>query len=229
MLSKSHELLYPQSARYRSEAADRHGQGTVARDTLRIPDSATGRWRDTWPLGQKGLDIMKNTYLAALGLCAAVLPAAPGKTAEQPATNTEWKLLGGNPEMWHYSPLAAINEKTVASLGLAWYTDLPTREGTVGNPLVADGVVYQSGAMSAVFAIDLRTGKLLWQFAPKLDYQRDFVGLWAIRTNRGLALWNDKVIVGTGDCRVIALDRKTGKSVWDVKSCNPAESVGITG
>jgi quinohemoprotein ethanol dehydrogenase len=172
---------------------------------------------------------MRNVFLAVLGVWTAVLTASPAGAADTAAANTEWKLLGGNSEMQHYSPLNGINDKTVGTLGLAWYADLPTREGTVGNPLVADGVVFQSGAMSAVFATDIRTGKLLWQYAPKLDYQRDFVGLWAIRTNRGLALWNDKVIIGTGDCRVIALDRKTGKPVWEAKSCNPADSVGITG
>lgn len=157
-----------------------------------------------------------------------LVPALAGAGNAAPAS-TDWTLLGGNAEMWHYSPLAQINSHTVSSLGLAWQAELPTRDGTVGNPLIQDGVIYQSGALSHVYATDLRTGKLLWQYAPTFNYQRDFVGLWASRTNRGLALWNDKVIVGTGDCRVIAIDRNTGKAVWEVKSCNEAESNGITG
>jgi quinohemoprotein ethanol dehydrogenase len=172
---------------------------------------------------------MRNALFFAALACILTMLAAPGRAADAAPANAEWKYLGGNAEAWHYSSLSQVNRQTVSKLGLAWYTDLPTREGTVGNPLVVDGVVYQSGAFAMAFATDIRTGKLLWSYAPKLDYNRDFVGLWAIRTNRGLAMWNDKLIIGTGDCHVIAVDRKTGKAVWDSMSCATNESQGITG
>lgn len=166
--------------------------------------------------------------LLLAGLLLAVASASAGAATDK-GPGQEWRLLGGNPGQWHYSDLDRINAGNVGSLGLAWYADMPTPNGMVGNVLVADGVVYQSAAQSRVFATDVRTGKLLWQYVPKLDMERDFIGLWATWTNRGLALWEDKVLVGTGDCRVLAINRATGKLAWEAESCDPATSAGITG
>src|ERR1700679_1548415 len=84
-------------------------------------------------------------------------------TAGAPVRDTNWPLLCNNAEMQHYSPLAEINDKTVAKLGLAWSADIPSLDGLVGNPLVAGGAVYQSGPQGRVYANDLRTGRLIWQ------------------------------------------------------------------
>lgn len=163
---------------------------------------------------------MHRTALASL----SVLLAAPVMAA-----NSDWTVLGGGDDVQHYSALDQVNEQTVSKLGLAWYANIPTLDGLVGNPLVADGVVYQSGALAKIFANDLRTGKLLWSYSPTLNFGRDVIGTWANRFNRGVALWEDKVIVATGDCRVIAVYRATGKVAWEAQSCDPAESMGITG
>ena len=100
---------------------------------------------------------MKIRLLASMVLLwsaavsGATAPAAPGAS--------EWRLLGGSSEQWHWSALDGINTNNVRSLGLAWYADMPTRDGLVGNALVADGVVYQSGAMSSVFANDVKSNR----------------------------------------------------------------------
>ena len=174
---------------------------------------------------------MNFIHLAALASIYALLitPASSlAATSKQQVDSTEWKVLGGSAEVQHYSQLDQINDKTVETLGLAWSANIPSLDGLVGNPLVADGVVYQSGALAKIYANDLRTGKLLWQFSPTLDFNRDIIGIWANRFNRGLALWKDKVIVATGDCRVIAVDKETGKVAWDVQSCDPGSRMGIT-
>jgi PQQ-dependent dehydrogenase (methanol/ethanol family) len=174
------------------------------------------------------MNIARSAQLAVI--CAAVAVSSIAGPAQKSAADADWRLLGGDSEAQHYSPLAKINENTVQSLGLAWFADMPTLDGLVGNPLVADNVVYQSGAFATIYANDLRTGELLWQFSPMLRPGDDDVQLWAQRFNRGLALWKDKVIVGTGDCRLIAVDRHSGKPIWDVKSCNAADKLtGITG
>ena len=86
---------------------------------------------------------------------AAVYVAPPTSAA-----NSEWKLIGGNEYEQHYSPLAQINTNTVRNLKLAWYADMPTRDGLTGIPIVVDGVVYQRhGALGKVWANDVRTGK----------------------------------------------------------------------
>ena len=81
---------------------------------------------------------------------------------------------------------------------------------------VADGALYYSGSYSRLFALDGATGEPKWSYFPELDEE-----LVSMQThspyNRGVALGDDKVFVGTVDGRLIALDMKTGKQVWDTK------------
>jgi quinohemoprotein ethanol dehydrogenase len=151
-------------------------------------------------------------------------------TAGAPVRNTNWPLLGNNAEMQHYSPLAEINDKTVAKLGLAWSADIPSLDGLVGNPLVAGGAVYQSGPQGRVYANDLRTGRLIWQFDAKTDFDGlSYPAYKSSRFNRGLALGGDRVFTATGDCHLIALDRRSGAILWDTMACDPKQPYGITG
>lgn len=162
-------------------------------------------------------------------LAAAILALSSGcqrRGAPEPGAsnpNAQWARIGNNEFDQHYSPLKYINDGNVKDLKLAWYADMPVRDGLVGVPLVADGVVYQSGPLGLVFANDLKTGKLLWHFDPHIKFPLGVIPSWGARLSRGLALWEDKVIRATGDCRLIAVDRKTGQKVWDVQSCDPAE------
>jgi quinohemoprotein ethanol dehydrogenase len=141
----------------------------------------------------------------------------------------EWRLIGQDSDNHTFSPLTQINDKSVNRLALAWYADMPTRDGLVGEPLVADGVVYQSGVLSMVWANDVRTGKLLWSFDPEVKYTGHMIPNWGSRVNRGLALWGDKVYVGTGDCRLVAITRATGKKAWEADVCFGDERRTITG
>jgi PQQ-dependent dehydrogenase (methanol/ethanol family) len=96
-------------------------------------------------------------------------------------------------------------------------------------PLAADGVVYYTGSYSRTFALDGATGNVLWSYFPELDE-----ALVARQThspyNRGVALGEGKVFVGTVDGRLIALDAKTGKVAWDTKLQDSEKlTVGFTG
>lgn len=152
-------------------------------------------------------------------------------SASPPSTskNSEWRLIGNDAYATHFSGLSRINAGNVAGLKLAWSADMPVRDGLVGVPLVADGVVYQSGPLGVVFANDLKTGKLLWTFDAGIKFPLGVIPSWGARLSRGLAIWQDKVIRATGDCRLIAIDRKSGRNVWEVQSCDPTAFKTITG
>src|ERR1700685_4609933 len=143
--------------------------------------------------------------------------------------DTDWRLIGNNPEEQHFSSLTQINDATVGRLGLDWYADMPTLDGMTGVPLVADGVIYQSGSLGTVFANDLRTGKLLWSFDAHIQFPMGVEPSWGSRLSRGLALWEDEVIRATGDCRLIALSRKTGQKLWESQVCDIKNHKTITG
>jgi non-ribosomal peptide synthetase component F len=106
----------------------------------------------------RGLTVLLVAYLASVPFSARGSGTSQVKGATAPAANSEWPLLGGNSDQWQHSPLARINDKNVQKLGLAWVAEMGPGDGLVGNPLVADGVVYQSGPPGQIYANDLRTG-----------------------------------------------------------------------
>ncbi|MDR3449773.1 MAG: PQQ-binding-like beta-propeller repeat protein [Alphaproteobacteria bacterium] len=161
------------------------------------------------------------------GLTLTLLAAACGHRGPD---NTDWEFLGNSSDMQHHSELGEISKDSVKGLGLAWSADMPTPDGLVGNPLVKDGIVFQGGPSGQIFANDVRSGKQLWTFGAAYDDQskQTVTGYWARRMNRGVALWGDKAIIATGDCRLIAVNQKTGKQVWTATSCDSTQMYGIT-
>jgi glucose dehydrogenase len=177
--------------------------------------------------------ILAIAILASLGaypFSAQGAGTSQAKGSASPGANSEWRLLGGNSDEWQHSSLAQINDKNVQRLGLAWVAEMGPGDGLVGNPLVADGVVYQSGPPGQIYANDLRTGKQLWTFYPEVEVLpgRSWTAFWASHFNRGLALDDDALFVAS-DCRLIAVNRKSGRQIWAVRSCDSPKEYGITG
>ena len=140
----------------------------------------------------------------------------------------QWMSHGRTYGEQRFSPLSQISTETVGKLGLAWFADLDTDRGQEATPLVADGVLYVSTSWSRVKAFDAATGKALWSYDPEVP------GEWAANAccdvvNRGVALWEGKVYVGSLDGRLIALDAATGKEVWDVNTIDRTKPYTITG
>ncbi|MEH6519372.1 MAG: PQQ-dependent dehydrogenase, methanol/ethanol family [Halioglobus sp.] len=166
-----------------------------------------------------------------LCLLISIADSSSAETAapQEQGASSEWRLIGNNPEQHHFSSLDQINDKSVKRLGLAWSTDMPTLDGPVGVPLVADGVIYQSLALGKVFAHDVVTGKEIWNFDAKIQFPLGVVPAWGARLTRGLALIGDLVITAVGDCRLIALDKATGEQHWVSQACDPELGYTITG
>jgi alcohol dehydrogenase (cytochrome c) len=118
---------------------------------------------------------------------------------------------------WGYSPLTQINRKNVKDLKVAWTFSMDSSPDAVNEttPLVHDGVMFLWNFGETIDAIDAKTGTLLWKFSHELP--EDYPSLPGFyRTKRSLAIGGNKLIVGTIDMHVIALNMKTGKKVWDV-------------
>ena len=127
-----------------------------------------------------------------------------------------------------FSPLDKINAQTVGQLGLAWSLDLDTHRGQEATPLIIDGVMYSTSAWSKVQAIDAATGKLLWQFDPKVPGE---FGIKACcdTVNRGVAAYKGRLYLGALDGRLIAIDAATGQEVWSVVTVDQSQPYTITG
>ena len=97
----------------------------------------------------------------------------------------------------------------------AWTRKLDIDRGVEATPIVVDGVMYTTGAGSIVYAVDARSGKLLWKYDPHIDVEVMSQGCCDI-VNRGVAVWKGKVYLGAFDGRLIALDAASGKVAWQV-------------
>src|SRR6056297_2062484 len=137
---------------------------------------------------------------------AALAPAeAPARLAVTDAaladeSNTsEWLAYGGTHYERRYSPLTDIDVGNVGELKVDWYLDLPRDVGLVSTPLVVDGVMYFTGTMNVVRAVDPATGELLWQFDPEVGKALAGKRQAGFVHNRGLSFYGDKVYTATWD------------------------------
>jgi len=146
---------------------------------------------------------------------AANVDAARLNKADGDAAN--WLSYGRTYSEQRFSPLTKITSDNAKQLGLAWFADLDTNRGQEATPLVIDGVMYVSTAWSMVKAYDAATGKLLWSYDPEVPRELGVEGCCDV-VNRGVAAWKGRIYVGTFDGRLVALDARTGKPVWSVKT-----------
>ena len=144
-------------------------------------------------------------------------------------TNTaDWLSTGRTYSEQRFSPLEQINTGNVKDLGLAWYADMDTARGQEATPLVIDGRIYITTAWSKVKAYDGASGRLLWDYDPKVPGETAIKACCDV-VNRGLAAWGHRLYFGTLDGRLIALDRDTGKLAWSTMTVDPAKGYTITG
>jgi len=186
--------------------------------------------------------------LKVLGLMAALLPLAAcnikgdggsaggGTVASTGVTDAliaqvpegEWLSYGRDYGEQRFSPLTQVNDSNVGQLGLAWFHDLETARGQEATPLMHDGTLYISTAWSMVKAFDAKTGALKWSYDPEVP-RETLVRACCDAVNRGVALYGDKVFVGTLDGRLVALDQKTGQPVWSKVVVPNQQDYTITG
>ncbi len=139
-----------------------------------------------------------------------------------------WLTHGRTYDEQRYSPLAQIDAGNVHELGLRWSFETGTRRGLEATPIVVDGVLYTTGTWSVVYAIDARTGGLIWRFDPRVPRRYGAIACCDV-VNRGVALYAGRVYVGTLDGRLVALDSATGELVWEVVTVDRSRAYTITG
>ena len=144
------------------------------------------------------------------------------------ADSPDWSMYGRTYDEQRFSPLNQINEQNVSKLGLLWSHEFGTARGLEATPLVVNGVIYSTGEWSVVYALDARTGNLLWTYDPKVPRTRARIICCDV-VNRGVAFYHGKVYVGTLDGRLVALDAKSGTPRWDVVTVDQSKAYSITG
>ena len=147
-------------------------------------------------------------------------PAFSDKELQAPPTGS-WLKNGGNLFNQNYSPLTRINRETVANLKGVWRARLDgsgtgTKYSGEAQPVVHEGVIYVVTGADDVFAVSVKTGKILWKHQANLvDSITTVCCGW---TSRGVALGDGRVYVGQLDGRLVALDQKSGEAVWSIQA-----------
>jgi alcohol dehydrogenase (cytochrome c) len=165
-------------------------------------------------------------YLRSLAFVTALLldqasgqqPALPVLRDYQPVTaerlqNPEagnWLMIRRTYDGWGYSPLEQITPANVARLRPVWVFATGETRVHEAAAIVNNGVMFVTSPNNQVIAIDATTGNVLWR------YRRPRPAGASVphETNRGVALYGDKVLYAAGEAVLVALDAKTGKEVW---------------
>ena len=122
-----------------------------------------------------------------------------------------WLSYRGTLDGWGFSKLGQINADNVSDLEPVWSFSTGVLGGHESPPIVNDGVMFITTPGNLLYAIEAATGDLLWRYQHNLP--ENYIAFH--RTNRGVALYGDKVYMATLDARVVALDASTGEKVWD--------------
>ena len=161
--------------------------------------------------------------LMAVGMVAALqaVPANADNTGPTSAdllndANSTGDVLtyGMGPQAQRFSPMTQVNAGNVAHLVPAFAASLggEKQRGQEAQPLVYDGTIYVTGSYSRMFAFDSRTGEKKWEYDARLP---DGIMPCCDVVNRGAAIQGDKVIFATLDAHLVALNRHTGKVIWN--------------
>jgi alcohol dehydrogenase (cytochrome c) len=145
----------------------------------------------------------------------AVLRDYPSVTADR-LKNPEdgnWLMIRRTYNGWGYSPLEQITPANVRRLRPIWGFSTGESRSHESAPIVNNGVMFVTSPNAQVIAIDARSGNVLWRYRRT----RPQSALVPHDTNRGVALYGDKVFYAAGEAALVALDAKTGKEVWVTK------------
>src|SRR5437867_7050124 len=150
-----------------------------------------------------------------------------GDMLQKAASSGDWLMYGHNYWNNRFSPLSAINASNVKNLvpRMVLQTGTEKLGSFETTPVVVNGIMYVTTPVTPtndVMAYDLRQGgKMLWRYTHKTG-QNSFGVACCGPNNRGVAVANGALFLGTLDGQLIALDQQTGKEKWATHVGDPA-------
>ena len=150
------------------------------------------------------------------GLCSGPAVLAGEVTSERLVAALDephnWLTYRGDYSGRNHRPLKQITRENVSALRVQWVFQTGVSGKIQTVPLVADGIMYLTASYNTGYALDVRTGRVIWRYRRQLPRQSLCCG----PINRGFAILGDKLFMATLDSHLLALDRKTGSVLWDV-------------
>ncbi len=200
-------------------------------------------------MGRRSIFTSRWTLGTAVLLVGAGLAMSPQTTRAQQQTRRiddnvlrtaansgeDWLTYGLDLGEKRYSPLTQIDASNVARLSQVWSFDIPG--GNLNPPgggnqeatlLASNGILYGITTWSVTYAVDARSGKQLWKWDPEVNRPAVQTKICCGVVNRGLALYENKVIVPVIDGRLVALDVTSGKPIWEARVEYPQNQYTLT-
>ena len=176
-------------------------------------------------MNKSKINLLYICFIAGLFVSGQVGAQVPYDRIVNAAEEPEnWLTYNGDYMSQRYSRLDQITPDNVTSLELKWILQNQVFGAWQSNPIIVDGVMYVTERPNSVMAVDAITGRVFWKFRhTPSENARVCCGA----NNRGVAVLDDRVFMGTLDARLIALDRINGQPLWnaEVADVNLAYSV----
>ncbi len=176
-----------------------------------------------------------RTPSIAIALLALVFGATTSSQASAQVTYDRIQRSAEEPENWltyngtyssqRYSSLDQITPANVIDLESRWMLQNQEFGAWQSSPIVVDGIMYVTQRPNDVMAVDAVTGRVFWLYRhTPIGDARVCCGA----NNRGVAVLDDKVFIGTLDARLVALDAVNGKPLWDIEVADVDLAYSIT-
>jgi alcohol dehydrogenase (cytochrome c) len=160
---------------------------------------------------------------AFAALCAAQISDDRLLHADHEPQN--WLQYSGDYNGQRYSLLDKITPQNVKNMEIKWIFQARSLEKFEATPLIVDGIMYFTEAPNHAYAVDAKTGRIFWdyEYRPSRDAR-----VCCGSVNRGLAILGSTLFMGTIDGRLIAIDAKSGKPVWNIAVGDPKLGYAVT-
>ena len=171
-----------------------------------------GHEKALFTLGALALTILGSSLAAAQGTRTEPAPTVTPSMLERAAADgNNFLHTNGDYTQKRFYPNGQINASNVKRLHAAWIFQTEVKESLETSPIVVNGVMYVTTSFSHAYALNAQTGEELWHYKHALGPITTYC---CGPNNRGVAVSEDKVYLGTLDAKLVALDAKAGNKSW---------------
>jgi PQQ-dependent dehydrogenase (methanol/ethanol family) len=168
--------------------------------------------------GQKGMSGGATAIAKGVNVTQAQLNGADKQ-------GVDWLHTNGGYEQTRFYPGKQINASNVSKLQPQFTFQTEVRESMETAPIVVDGIMYMTTSYNHVYAIDAVTGQEFWHYKHKMGPITTFC---CGPNNRGVAIEGGKLFMGTLDAKLVSLDAKSGKVLWETEIADPEKGYSET-
>ena len=178
-----------------------------------------------WVHGVAAQEVSGGATTSAKPMSKNLVPITQPMLNAAASDPKNWIHSNGSYEQTRYYVGNQINSGNVGKLKPAFVFQTAVLESMETAPIVVNGVMFLTTSFNHVYAIDAVTGEEFWHYKHKMGPITTFC---CGPNNRGVAIEGDRLFMGTLDAKIVALDAKTGKLLWETQIADPEKGYSET-